>query len=458
MVPDQSDASGSGRPVLNYELATLLSEAGFSREALARQVALQARQEYGLRLAYDYRSVGRWLRGSVPEPPIPEVIAQVLTRAVGRMVTVNELGFQRGGQVTPGVEFPQTPDQVVESVTELWRVSNERPNAFGQASFHPVQALETTVDWRFGRPGTPSSRTGSRQVVAADVERVRSTHIEFKNLDHTHGGGFALGWLVRYLREDVALLLRGRYGHAVGRDLFQSAAVLTNLVGWMAYDYGRHALAQHHFTHAAALAQQAGDPLYGAAVIGNLATQALYLGHHRTALRLSLAARDGAGRWAPQGLLARLAGTELRALALLNDRSEFAKTRRLADRAMERRNEAEEPDWMGTFTPAHFAGSTIHALRDLGRAKEARDLLDDALDLPARHSRARSLHQVLAASVLACCGELDGACELARPALAAARAIKSTRLAERLNEFARQVEGDADSELVSAFLTEVNDI
>ena len=56
--------------MLNYELAALLAEAGYSREALARQVARQARQDFGLRLAYDYRSVGRWLRGSVPEPPI----------------------------------------------------------------------------------------------------------------------------------------------------------------------------------------------------------------------------------------------------------------------------------------------------------------------------------------------------------------------------------------------------
>jgi hypothetical protein len=442
--------------VLNYELATLLSEAGYSREALARQVAHQARQDYGLRLAYDYRSVGRWLRGSVPEPPIPDVVAQVLGRAVGRVVTVSELGFQRDQQVYPGFELPRGPEQVIGAVTELWRLTGNRLNGLSRASFHAAQAIEVAVDWRFGRPGTPSSRSGARQVLAADVELVRRTHTQFKNLDHTHGGGFALGWLVRYLAEDVAPLLVGKYQEAVGRELFQASAVLTDLVGWMAFDAGRHGLAQHYFSQAAALALQAGDALYGAQVIGNLATQALYLGHHRTAVRLSRVARDGAGRGAPAALVARLCGTEMRALALTDDLSEFNRVRKGADRAVERRNPQTDPEWLESFSHAHHAGSAMHALRDLGRETEARKLIFDALELPVRNSRARALHQVLAGSVLAACGELDGACELAHTALESARAIKSLRLADRLTEFAERVRPAADSEPVAAFLEAVN--
>ncbi|MEU7003442.1 hypothetical protein [Nonomuraea sp. NPDC046570] len=442
--------------MLNYELATLLSEAGYSREALARQVARQARQDYGLRLAYDYRSVGRWLRGSVPEPPIPDVVAQVLGRAVGRVVTASELGFHRGQQVASGFELPRDPGQVVGAVTELWRLTGSRLNGFGQTPFHAAQALEVGVDWRFGRPGTPSRRSGTRKVAGADVELVRRTHTEFKNLDHTHGGGFALGWLVRYLAEDVAPLLLGRYQEAVGRELFQASAVLTDLVGWMAFDAGRHGLAQHYFSQAAALAQQAGDALYGAQVIGNLATQALYLGHCRTAVRLSRVARDGAGRNAPPALIARLSGTEMRALALTEDVGEFTRIRKGAERAMERRTAENDPDWLDAFTPAHHAGATMHALRDLGRDKEARALLDEALELPVRNIRARALHQVLAASVLAQCGELDGACELAHAALESGRTIKSLRLSGRLTEFAQRLEPVADSGPVALFLEAVN--
>jgi hypothetical protein len=442
--------------VLNYELATLLSEAGCSREALARHVAHQARQDYGLRLAYDYRSVGRWLRGSVPEPPIPNVVAQVLSRAIGRVVTVSELGFHRGQQIAPGFELPRGPEQVIGVVTELWRLTGNRLNGFSQAPFNAAQALEVAVDCRFSRPCTPSSKSGERQVLATDVELVRRTHIEFKNLDHSHGGGFAVGWLVRYLAEDVAPLLVGKYQGAVGRELFQASAALTDLVGWMAFDAGQHGLAQQYFSQAAALALHAGDVLYGAQAIGNLAVQALYLGHHRTAVRLSRMARDGAGRGAPAALIARLSETEMRACALTGDLSEFNRVRKSADRAMERRNPQDDPDWLKAFSYAHHAGSVMHALRDLGREREAKKLISDALDLPARNSRARALHQVLAASVLADCGELDGACELARGPLESSRAIKSLRLAGRLNEFAQRLEPVADSEPVAAFLEAVN--
>lgn len=48
------------RAVVNHELETLLAESGLAHAALARQVVHLGRTEYGLRLAYDYRSVGRW--------------------------------------------------------------------------------------------------------------------------------------------------------------------------------------------------------------------------------------------------------------------------------------------------------------------------------------------------------------------------------------------------------------
>jgi hypothetical protein len=52
---------------LNHELEALIAEARLSHAALARNVNHLGSMRYGLRLAYDYRSVGRWLRGAIPD-------------------------------------------------------------------------------------------------------------------------------------------------------------------------------------------------------------------------------------------------------------------------------------------------------------------------------------------------------------------------------------------------------
>jgi hypothetical protein len=81
----------------------------------------------------------------------------------------------------------------------------------------------------------------------------------------------------------------------------------------------------------------------------------------------------------------------------------------------------------------------MHALRDLGRHDDAARYTADALDLPPENMRTRALHTVLFASVLAAKGDLDGATETAQQARVAATTIRSTRLDERLNEFAARL-------------------
>lgn len=73
-------------------------------------------------------------------------------------------------------------------------------------------------------------------ITDADTERIRQAREELRHLDHVHGGGHALTWLESYLVTDVAPLLEGRYGDQVGRELFVTAATMTDMAGWMAMD------------------------------------------------------------------------------------------------------------------------------------------------------------------------------------------------------------------------------
>ncbi len=424
--------------IVNHELDALIEECGISHAAIARQVVHLGRTEYGLRLAYDYRSVGRWLRGAVPDPPAPRLLASVLARLLGRTVTVHHLGFRHGDTIRRSLIVPASPADSVGAVTELWRAAVER-RAFlhDSAAFVSALAVEAALDWR-DTPRAASVRRpdGTPAVTDADVERVRLARTEFSHLDHVHGGGYALSWLEQYLHAEVAPLLHGRYTDTVGRELFLAAATLCDTAGWMSMDAGFQGLGQRFYTQAAGLARHAGDTAYGAYVLGNLATQALFTGQTRTAVRLARAARAAGGRAVTPTLTARITVTEARAHALTGDAHETRRTLRVAGKAMNRSDPARDPEWLGVFTPAHYAGSVMHALRDLGDAQAAGRHAGDALNLPTANARTRALHSVLHATVLADRGDLDGAVETARPVQQAATTLKSRRLSQRLDEFA----------------------
>ncbi|MEV5400971.1 hypothetical protein AB0N26_33400 [Streptomyces cellulosae] len=74
------------------KLRSLLLEAGWSGADLARAVnALGTRQ--GLRLRYDRTAVGHWLAGSCPSPPVPDFVAQCLSRRLGREIIAADAGL-----------------------------------------------------------------------------------------------------------------------------------------------------------------------------------------------------------------------------------------------------------------------------------------------------------------------------------------------------------------------------
>ncbi|MEV6938841.1 hypothetical protein AB0N19_31680, partial [Streptomyces sp. NPDC051132] len=76
----------------NTSLRDLLSEAGMSAAELARNVNRLAADE-GLALGYDRTTVAHWLSGSRPRAPVPQLVAEVLTRSIGRLVGAAETGL-----------------------------------------------------------------------------------------------------------------------------------------------------------------------------------------------------------------------------------------------------------------------------------------------------------------------------------------------------------------------------
>lgn len=87
----------------------------------------------------------------------------------------------------------------------------------------------------------------------------------------------------------------------------------------MAYDDGRHGLAQRYLIQALRLAQASGNAALGAHVLAGMTDQANLLGHPGEALTLARAGQRGISTISPPACLARLQILEARAHGSLRD-------------------------------------------------------------------------------------------------------------------------------------------
>ncbi|MET8404160.1 regulator [Streptomyces sp900116325] len=134
----------------NRQLASLITEAGFSNAGLARRVD-QLGLEHGLDLRYDKTSVTRWLRGQQPRGTTPALIAEVFTRRLGRRLSTQDLGLDACAPVYAGLEFAATPGEAVDIVSGLWRKDSGSHAELRKIAFTPAGLVVPSRDWLIGR-------------------------------------------------------------------------------------------------------------------------------------------------------------------------------------------------------------------------------------------------------------------------------------------------------------------
>ncbi|WP_412540172.1 hypothetical protein R8Z50_30805 [Longispora sp. K20-0274] len=419
------------KQISNTELARLITESGLSNAALARHINLTGRSAHGLDLRYDSSSVNRWLRGAVPAPPIPDIIAGVLATKLRRQVSAGSL-FADGDFLT----VPSSPSQTVETATALWRRTVQRRD-FLAYSFSTAASAQAGWWWAFSPPGSVMGGAGRFRIGQVDLERLAADRETFAGLDRRFGGGHARNWLADYLSHQVAPMLHGRYDEATGRALFAAAADLTQILGYMVFDSADHGLGQRYAIQALGLAHHAGDLALGAYIMSNLANQHVYLGDGATAAQLARAGVTADHGWLPAALIAQLHTTEARGHALVREPHACRAVLHLAERALERARPEEHPAWLGAASPAHRHGAIMHSLYDLGDHSGANSYAELALNLPADSSRARALHLILHARVLLGLGRVEESCATATRAHGLSAHLRSRRLGERFTEYTR---------------------
>ncbi|MEV4506067.1 Tat pathway signal protein [Streptomyces klenkii] len=281
----------------NEKFAALLAEADWSRaEAAAAfvRVAMENKAEDLARIGRNH--ITQWVSGSQPSGQAPLILAETLSRRLGRLITMDEIGLTV--PTLPAHEALDWHGDPLAALTDLGRLDldMERRHILGTATFSVAALALPGAPWWAEQAEARNMRTraATRRGSVNDVEAVKEIVAFFSQRDQRHGGGHGRTAVVEYLKTDVPRCLNSTFSSdAVRRDMFSAAAELTYLSGWMAFDNSEHPVAQRYFTLALRLAAEAGDPPLAAHILRAMAHQALDLHHVQAASELAAASMDG---------------------------------------------------------------------------------------------------------------------------------------------------------------------
>ncbi|WP_232519710.1 hypothetical protein [Actinosynnema pretiosum] len=224
-------------------------------------------------------------------------------------------------------------------------------------------------------------------------------------------------------------------GHVRKMLLFYFKSEVAQLLGWSAYDAGRHAAAQRYFTQGLRLAREAGDAVVGGRLLSNLSHQANYLGKFNDAIQLARAAQTATRGVATPAVNSMFLAMEARGLAGSGNAKEFARVLAEAERSFGQHKPEDEPEWARYFNAEELAGEAAHCFRDLGRAEETRLYAARAIAPEATPPRTRAFIGMVTAAGALTNGDLDEAVTLALDAVDLAGPLQSSRYVRYLTDF-----------------------
>ncbi|MFI6317847.1 hypothetical protein ACIBG8_10040 [Nonomuraea sp. NPDC050556] len=355
----------------NRALRLLLTEVQWTEDQLAKRVNRVA-GESGRTLALDRRSVWHWLAGRRPRSPVPELIAEVLSRELGRPISLDDLGLaDRRPEPEDGAGRRQVLTSAVYSLSLLAVPS------WNQAVAHePDSELVPDSPGRLSRDHLTAAERMAEVFSAADL---------------AFGGGHARHALAAYLSQDLLPRLRLRAPFALRRRGQSAAAQLMYLCGFMCFDDEQHGQAQAYYRAALELTAEAGDRRAYAVVLRAMSVQARALGHHRQAVHLAEAAISTDQKRAEPVRQAFLLGQMAVASAADGSKDQALSTLRQAERLLDQAGSGTDL-LIGGYHPAALAHQQAAVRALLGDRRGAiTDLTASVRHRPVTERRPRAI-------------------------------------------------------------------
>lgn len=441
----------------NRRLAALMREAGLTNKGLAKRMTDLSNVDGGDPIAPTHTNVDKWLRGETRRPKARtcHVLVRVLSNALGRPVTVDDVGYGEvpAENVDDTLEYPET---LADSVTTLTRLAefDLRPN--GQADkllVVPAAWSNLLVKWMFGSDGEKSKPVEPRPISEFDVQAVKDATAMFANYDYRYGGGRPKPLVAQYLESEVLPLLpHVQPDTELGRRYFQEVAALTRLAGWTCYDTGQHALAQRYLHQAFRLAKAAGDRALAGRILAGMSHQANFLGYYEQAVHLARGAAQGARGQATPTAMALFHSMEARALSSQGNEQEATAAMLEAEKWLSSSNPDNDPEWIRYFDLAELNAEFAHCFRDLDKPELATEHAAKSIEVSeSLYVRSLSFCRTVLATSYLQANEVEQAVTVAREVVDTAAGLKSYRVNSYLDEFRQRLRQHSDSPAVEEF-------
>ncbi|WP_225842178.1 Tat pathway signal protein [Streptomyces albus] len=420
-------ASRSGNP----HLALWIAATGLSHGEIARRLHTTAKARGHRQVAPDATRIRRWIDGERPRPPVPALLADVLSEAVGQPVTPGDLGLTAVGPVLDSIQLPLLTEAAAQTLAGWTQMDfmNRRDTLKLALGAPLILGAEKMLG------GTARALNHDRKGFDADtVTALEEVTAFFTKADASKGGALYRSAIVAQL-DEVARRIRDGVPPKLKTRVFAATADLAALAGWVSHDAGRYGIAQRLWSYGTYAAGEAGQPDRGVEIVTRMSHQLIYLGHPTDALGLLGVAAQKAALPATKALVASQTG---RVHAALGDERAADRHLGAADELLADGLGDDVPEWVAYFDAAEHTGARAVSARDLAGlghgGRPASTHFEDALKLrKPGFDRVCVMDRVGLAAALFDEGEAEQGAAAAHQALDDAARIDSTLVASRLN-------------------------
>lgn len=450
----------SEQKVPNTRLAAVMKLAGATNKGLARRVRLLSETDgEGDPVRADHVAVKRWLDGTThhPHPRTCKLIARALGNMLGRVVSLDEIGYAEPAATSDdvGLEYPEEVAQSVAALGAITDLELRMPSRAAPLVVVPEAWSGLVLRWLMDDDSEPSRPPAEpRSLTLMDVEAVRAATEMFSTYDYKFGGGRPKSMVASFLDTEVMPhMAHVSPDDPVGRDYFREVAALTRLAGWTAYDMGAHGLAQRYLTQAFRLAKAARDKALCGRILAGMSHQANFLGHHQRAVDLARAAYKGANGYATPTTMALFHAMEARAFAAMGKEADTTAALLTAERWHCQGDCNNDPEWIRYFDSAELHAEFAHCFRDLGNGEVSSYHADASLrEAGSIYVRSTSFVRTVLSTAHLLRGDIEQALYEARAVFEVAGQLKSYRVISYLDAFRTSLDPYASNPLVKEFL------
>jgi hypothetical protein len=352
------------------------------------------------------------------------------------------------------LEYARSIGDTLATIAELGSADMQRREFVLGASFVAGALAAPSRDWLLSSLDAIAS--GRRRKVSPEqVGEIRRMFASFQEADVIGGGGDEVRQTVAaYLTGYVMPLVQQPQSPAVSQALYEVASEQTYLAGWMAFDSGRHGLAQRYLIQSLRLAQASGNRILGSHILAGMSDQATQLGYPEEGLSLAKAGQHGLNGVHAPAAMTDLLVLEARAHATMRNAIDAVHAIDAAERTFDEINADDEAEWARFIDEAYVTGEIANSLRDLSDSRNAEAFATQSIAACARQGRNRraSLSYAALAASHTQRNDLEAAAHAATQALDKADGVPSIRCTVALNRISNELAPYSGNQAVGDFL------